>query len=77
MIRPLTRGECLEQLGQVRERYLQAEQDLQFAAAFGFWTDLQRLLDQFIHMPLPRVSPENGDGPCTDSPSPGSAPSPS
>lgn len=77
MIRPLTISECDEQLDQVREDYLKAESALEFNTAFDKWTELQRLLDMRMRLPLPRTSPENGGPSCTDSPSPGSAPSPS
>lgn len=64
MIKPLTIGECDEQLDRVREQYLRAEQHLEFGVAFDKWTELQRLLDMRLRMPLPRQSPENGDQPC-------------
>lgn len=66
MIRPLTIAECDEQLLLTHARYLRAERAYDVDAASRFYRELDVLLDIRTHLPLPRVSPENGGSPCGD-----------
>jgi hypothetical protein len=66
MIRPLTIAECDEQLLLTHARYLRAERACDLDAASRFYGELDALLDIRKHLPLPRVSPENGGPSCSD-----------